>query len=495
MDTAENADNAALINDDSEEKRKLRAAMGPSDLVLFYIAAVVGLRWVANASKVGPSAVSVWIIAFLLFFVPLSMAVIELSSRYPEEGGLYVWSKQAFGDFHGFMTGWTYWWAQIVYFPTLLFYAASNSAYVVPKFSYLSDNKTYVALFSIVGLAIALYLNVVGLNVGKWLHNASGSLGTWLPAMILIAMGVIAWIKYGPSTHFSVSSMKPHVSSIYDIVFWSNIAFAFAGLETASVMGEEVRNARRNIPRALIGSGAVITFLYIAGTVALLLALPASQTSALTGITDSVQFSAQRVGGEALGHSVGSLISLLQVVGYVGAVGVWMATTARLPFVAGIDRYLPKVFGKIHPKWGTPYVALITQGGLTVVFIVLSKVAGKSAEQAYLILVNLSIIAYFIPYLYMFASLIKLQNEPAPEGTLRVPGGRPGAYIAGALGFAVTAIAIFLSCWPSSDAKPDERALFFESVFGTIAVTLTLGVVVYWIGHARKKRLGRNPVL
>ncbi|MGH9762348.1 MAG: amino acid permease, partial [Blastocatellia bacterium] len=93
MDTAENADNAALINDDSgEEKRKLRAAMGPSDLVLFYIAAVVGLRWVANASKVGPSAVSVWIIAFLLFFVPLSMAVIELSSRYPEEGGLYVWS-------------------------------------------------------------------------------------------------------------------------------------------------------------------------------------------------------------------------------------------------------------------------------------------------------------------------------------------------------------------------------------------------------------------
>ncbi|HYL99493.1 MAG TPA: APC family permease [Blastocatellia bacterium] len=487
MDTTENAAVAAAAA--ADEKHKLKAAMGLSDLVLFYIAAVVGLRWVANASKVGPSAVSVWIMAFILFFIPLSMAVIELSSRYPEEGGLYIWSKQAFGDFHGFMTGWTYWWAQIVYLPTLLFYAASNSAYVVPRLSYLSESKTYVAVFSIIGLSIALCLNIVGLNVGKWLHNASGSFGTWLPAMILIAMGIIAWIKFGPSTHFAISTMKPKVSGIYDIVFWSNIAFAFGGIEGASVMSEEVKDARRVLPRALLGSGAIITFLYIAGTVSLLMALPVSQTSALTGITDAVQFSAQRVGGASLGQAMGSLISLLQVVGYVGGVGVWMATTSRLPFVAGIDRYLPRVFGKIHPKWGTPYVALMTQAGLTVIFIVLSKVAGKTAEQAYLILVNLAIIAYFIPFLYMFASLVKLQSKPTGEGTMRVPGGKAGAYIAGIVGFTVTAVAIFLACWPSSDAKPDERALFFESVFGTIAVTLALGVAVYWIGSAKKKRL------
>src|SRR5262245_20330300 len=466
------------------EKSKLRRAMGPTDLVLFYIAAIVGLRWVASAARVGPSAVSIWIIAFLSLFVPLSGAVIELSSRYPDEGGIYVWSKRAFGDFHGFMTGWTYWTSNIVYYPGLLFYAASNSAYIIPRYAYLAESNTFVVAASVCGLAIALSLNVVGLNVGKWLHNASGSFGTWLPAMILVAMGLVAWFKFGPATHFTIGSMIPRPQGIEDIVFWSTLAFGFGGLEAASFMGEEVRHARRNIPRAVIIAGCIITFIYVAGTISVLVSLPPNLASGLTGITDAASNTAERVGGQGWGALMASAISLLQVVGYVGGVGAWLAASARIPFVAGIDKYLPRAFGRIHPRWGTPYVALLVQGIITLFFVALAKITGQRAEQAYQVLISLAIIAYFIPYLYLFASLIKLQGEPAPDGVIRVPGKRAGAYSAAALGLSVTAFSIFLACWPGKDVA--NKTFFFETVFGTIAADLAIGAFIYYVGRRRK---------
>src|SRR5207249_3065387 len=140
---------------------------------------------------------------------------------------------------------------------------------------------------------------------------------TWLPAMILIVMGAVAWLKFGPASNFSLPNLKPQVSGISDIVFWASIAFAFGGLESASVMSEEVRDARRNIPRALIVGGLIITFIYIVGTVALLLALPKEQTSGLNGIIDAVKVTGERVGGASLGAGIGSLVALLLCIGNI----------------------------------------------------------------------------------------------------------------------------------------------------------------------------------
>ena len=188
--------------------------------------------------------------------------------------------------------------------------------------------------------------------------------------------------------------------------------------------------------------------------------------------------------GQSAGVVLASLGALLQVVAYVGGVGAWMAATARLPFVAGLDRYLPAAFGKIHSKWGTPYVALLVQSALAALFIILAKVAGETAEQAYLILVSLGIIAYFIPYLYLFASLVVLQREPAPDGVLRVPGGRHGAYLTGVAGTAVVALSLFLACVPGTEVT--NKRTFFSAVFGTVSITMLLGILIYW--HGRKNR-------
>ena len=129
---------------------ELRRTLGFRDLVLFYIATTFSLRWIATAAAAGPSALVIWVFAALGLFVPLVFTVLELSSRYPDEGGMYVWSKRAFGPFAGFITGWTYWSANLPYFPGLLYFAAANILFAGgPSAQALSSNSTYFLIVSV----------------------------------------------------------------------------------------------------------------------------------------------------------------------------------------------------------------------------------------------------------------------------------------------------------------------------------------------------------
>src|SRR5262245_40302196 len=211
------------------EKSNLRRVMGLRDLVLFYTIAVVGLRWVPTASTLGPGAVVLWLLAFTFFFLPLAFTVAELSSRYPEEGGIYVWVKQSFGNFHAFMAAWSYWMTNIFVFPAVLLFGASNVAHGIPQLSQFAASKTLLVAIACLAILIAITLNIVGLNISKWLHNAGGLLGNWLTAAILIVMGLVAWLKFGPATDFSLPNLKPKLGGVSDILLLSNLAFAFAG--------------------------------------------------------------------------------------------------------------------------------------------------------------------------------------------------------------------------------------------------------------------------
>jgi len=245
------------------------------------------LRWIATAAAAGPSSIVIWIGAWLAFYTPLALSVVELSSRYPNEGGLYVWSKRAFGDFSGFMAAWTYWTSNLPYFPAVLYFAASNILFMrQAQWSHLSANPTFYIVFALVTLAAATLLNVVGLDVGKWLHNV-GALAMWIPVLIVIGMGLLAWHRFGSATTFSLHTMKPSVR-LDDIIFWSVLTFAFGGCETASFMAEEIKNARRTIPLALFFGGLTVAFCYIVGTVCVLLALPSSEVSPLQGLVQAI---------------------------------------------------------------------------------------------------------------------------------------------------------------------------------------------------------------
>ncbi len=445
--------------------------MGFRDLLLFYIVTGFSVRWIAQAAHAGPSALVIWGICCVAFYLPLAACVLALSSRYPSEGGIYVWSNKAFGGFAGFITGWTYWVSNLPYYPALLAYTALNALYLAPHGHALDDSRAYFMLAPLVGLALAVWPNILGLGVGKWLHNA-GALGLWVPAMILIVMGLVAGARFGSATPINAHAIVPS-THLNDIIFWSTIAFSMTGLEGASIMGDEIRDARRNVPRALIIAGVIITLVYVLSTLAVMLAIPAAQVTSIQGIMEAITSVARRLDTPSVVFIVAALITL----GGVGQAGAWFAASARLPFVAGLDCYLPGAFGRIHPRWGSPWVALLVQAAIAVLFIFLS-IAGTTTRGAYDVLVSVSVLWYFIPYLFMFAAFIKLQRTPVAIGLAL-------------MGLATTVVSIFLSMVPTD--QNENKLLAIIKVVGSTIVMLLIGVALYVAGESRRRRLGIQP--
>jgi amino acid transporter len=461
-----------------EAPPRLHRAMGFRDLLLFYLVTGFTVRWIGAAAAAGPSAVVIWLGAALLFYVPLMATVLELSSRYPNEGGCYVWSKRAFGDFAGFITGWNYWVCNLPYFPGLFYFTAASALFIGgASWQGLTDSRTYYVVFSLAALALVVTLNIRGLGVGKWLHNV-GAVGVWVPALVLIGLAIVSYRRFGSATAFTAEALVPS-TRLKDIIFWSTIAFSLSGLESASMMGDEIRDPRRNIPRALLIGGVLITLLYVFSTVAMLVALPRAQILSLQGFMLSIQQASERVG--IVG--ITAVTALLITLGGLGQAGAWFAAGGRLPFVAGIDRFLPPVFGRVHPKYGSPHVSLSLQAAVAAVFIFLGQ-AGTTVKGAYDVLVSMSIIGYFIPYLFMFASMIKLQSEPAGPEVMRVPGGRPVATLLGAVGFCVTAATIGLAMIPAEDEA--NKVLAVTKVVGLTGLLLLGGTAVYLTGKRRR---------
>ncbi|HMD77335.1 MAG TPA: APC family permease [Terracidiphilus sp.] len=465
-----------------DSKPQLRKTMGFWDVLLFNIAAVLGPRWIAAAGHNGTSSISLWVIAAVFFFVPGALVINELSSRFPEEGGLYVWSREAFGPFHGFVAGWTYWIYTVFYFPGLLLASASMAAYIVGgRGAALAQDRTFLLTVSLAMLLVAVVLNIIGLNIGKWLQNAGG-VGTYVPLLMLAGIAAVACWRHGSVTHFSASNMMPAWN--WDTVnFWSQIAFAFTGLELVSAMSEEVRDPRRTLPRAVFGAGALIAFMYIAGTFAVLSLAPAADLDPQSGV-----FHAIAIGSAALKLSfLGILAAILVTAGNAGGVGSTVAGIARVPFVVGIDRYMPAAFGRIHPRWKTPYVSILVQAIVSGAILLVSQI-NETTRGAYQFLIDAGIILYFIPFLYMFAAVIKLARRKDrgenPHAVL-VPGGIAGVWVAGSLGFLVVLIGIFVSLVPPGDSS-DKLGFELKLVLGTVASVL-LGLILYWRGARAKQ--------
>ncbi|MFB0518092.1 MAG: APC family permease [Acidobacteriota bacterium] len=459
---------------------KLTRVLGLRDLILFNIVAIPGLRWIAIAAAAGFSSLGLWVFAFLLFFVPQGLMVIELSTRYPEEGGLYVWTKKAFGDFHGFLSGWCYWSNNLVYYPSLLIYIGAMSAFALGA-PQLETNKLYMVLFTIAVLWIALLLNAIGMKVGRWVQNI-GSFGIWIPITLLIILAAVSVAYYGQANEFSPGEVIPHLGELKTIAFFSVLCFGFAGLELAPIMGEEIKNPRKNIPRAIIISGILITLIYLVGTYALLAALPRKDISIITGVVQAIA----RV-GERLGFAfTGNLVAILVVLSGLGAAGAWLGGTARILFVAGLDKHLPAPLAKVHPRWGTPHIAILLQGILSTVFIIMSF-TGSSIKDAYMILLDMVIVIYFIPYLYMFASLIALRRKKV-EATkaILIPGGKTGAWLTSLVGFGATLLAIIMATVPSEAIK--NVWLYEAKVLGGCAAFLLTGTLIYLASKAKRKK-------
>jgi amino acid transporter len=426
-----------------------------------------------------------WLLAAVFFFIPQGLAVIELSSRFPKEGGIYFWTKRALGEGHGFLCGWCYWINNVLYYPNLLISAAVIATFIFGKSDTgLTDNWIYVLPVTLAVLWIATVMNIVGLGTGKWLQNAGG-IGTYIPGLILIALGVYGAMTAPSANQFSLTTLKPDLTNLPALNLLASIAFAFAGLELASTMGDEVENPRRNLPRSVFISAPLIAVVYIVGTAAVLWVLPNKDVNVVSGFLQAIKTGADNISPRLAW--ITPLCAGLYTIGNFGSVGAWLIGPARVVFVIGLDRYFPKQFGAVHPRWHTPYVAILVQATLGTIFLLVSLLGkGTNVEDVYLILLDTQILIYFIPYLYLFVVFLIHRRRAENAGdVVLVPAGSIGAWLTGLSGIIVTLFAMIIATIPPPDVG--NALLFRLKVVGGALAFVLIGGLIYWRARLKEE--------
>ncbi len=437
---------------------ELKKELGFRDLVLFNIVAVLGLRWIAVSAARGYSSLVLWVLAFLCFLVPQVKAVRALTEKYPEDGGIYKWTLNHFGPFHGFVSGWCYWGNNLTYFPSLLSFTCVVFLYSFGQsFLHLQESTFYVSIASLLLLWTAVLFNIRGVKFGKWVQNI-GAFGSWLTVLLLIGLGLWIGTTSGIANPFSFSSLFSFGEGMGTLGIFSSLCFAFAGFELAPSMAGEVKSLK-DLFRAIIVAASLLTVLYILGTISVLVALPLESISLISGPIQAVQSLSGQLGLEFLVI----LAALFVTLGGFGGISAWLMGSARIPYAMGLDAYMPKAMSKVHPKYRTPHVSLLVQG-LAASFFILISLVGSVVQEAYLFLLNATIIVYFIPYLYMFGAYYKI--------------GAGGQKLWAMLGFLTTAGSIILSCLP-----PEETSSIFLyelKLIGSTIIFIGLGFFFYF---------------
>jgi amino acid transporter len=437
------------------------------DLIWLNICAVASLRWVATAAHAGAGSLVLWVIAALFFFLPSAIVVARLSERFPEEGGMYVWTKRALGDRHAFLCAWFYFIGNVLYFPSLLLAGVGMVAYAFGESgARFAEHRAY-ALPATLAVLWALFLaNAFGMKVAKWVSTAGG-VSTFVIGALLGIFAVVALIRSGSATDFQLA---PQVN-LGTLNFWSQIAFAFIGLELAPIVSGEMRNPRRDLPRAAVISAIACGVYYLAGTAALLVLLKPEAISPMTGLAQAGAAEAAQFGVPAISVFLSALIG----VAIAGQAGAYIAGNTRLPYVIGLDRYIPSAFARLHPRWKTPYLSLLVQLGVATLFLVMAQL-GETVRATYQIMVDTVVIVTFIPFIYIFAS-----------------GFRFASRIAGVSGLFVTLIAIVLSLLPPPEAA--SVVIFETKVIGESVLLAVIGWAIFKRYEAKRSEPERKDAL
>lgn len=462
----------------------LRRALGLRDLVLLNIACIVSYSSLGQVAQFGFGSLTLFALAVVFFLVPSGIVVAELNARMPEEGGFYLWTREAFGDFHGYVAAWTYWASTIVWLPTVVLLVAAAALYAGGE-SWLSlvEDPLYNAAVCLAVIWGATLLNVVGLERAKWIQNV-GATAVWVTTALLFLLAIVFVARFGSVHPFAVERLIPDFGDFGTLPFFAIVAFSLTGLELAPVMAGEIRDPRRTIPRALVISAVAVALIYMAGTLALVFTIEPGGI----GIIDAMAQAFREV-GQTMGIPwIGPLGALLVALGTMGLFGSWLTGVARIPFVIGLDRYLPRAVAKIHPRWGSPWVALLMQG-VVLTLLFLASIAGATVKEAFLVLLDMSILLYFLPYLYLFASLIwHLRNDTGRRGMFPWLRRRGLGWWVAVPGFLVTLVSMILAAVPSGEVE--NGPLFVLKVVGGAVLLTGCGIAVYGL---RRGRRGAGP--
>jgi amino acid transporter len=448
--------------------------IGVAQASLFAVVAMLSVRWLAVAAAAGVSSLPLWLLAFALFHIPLSLAIAELTSRFPGDASLYGWVRGVLGPRAGFLCGWAYWLALFPYFASLIYFVAGLAVSATG-----SDRDP--ALFLAISIALVVALTAVqlfGLGASRWLTSA-GAAGAWIVVGLFFAAAAVVVARGDSATRFADGPWLA-TPSAGTAILWSTMVFGVCGGETIGFLRGHIAGGMRGVVRALAVVAAMLFVAYVAGTAAVLAILRPQDVTHLSGLPDTIRAALAQAGLDALG-TVGVALFAASM---IGALAAWFGIAPRLPMEAGLDRFLPPVFARRHPRTGAPVAAILLQAVLTLGVVVLGQ-AGETAEVAYDLLVQLSVLTVAIPYLLVFVAYARRSRwaQRAGDGDVWLPpGGATTGRVAAAVGIAANVAAIACTLVPEPGAPHPIATLL--KIAGTAAVAMVVGLVLYELRRA-----------
>ncbi|MBL0169849.1 MAG: APC family permease [Gemmatimonadaceae bacterium] len=456
----------------------LKRTLTLRDLVLLNIVAVYTPSTLSQTLQLGLFGVLFWALASLTFMLPYAAALADLTRQYPREGGVYAWTRLAFGDAHGFICGWCYWVNSFLYLPSIFLGMAAVAALLGgAKTAWINEHQAVVVTVACGALWLSAGLHIVGLGQGKWLQNV-GAFGR-----LAIAAGLLtaaAWTLYDTGGQASHAVPGNTLNVWYSLALWPFVLNALLGLDLGSVMSDEANAPARDIPRSLAIGGVAVGLIYLLTfSAALVTGMP--ETNVIYGHVLAINSVIARAGANGALTVLAAFIVMCELLGLIGSGAAWLAAPARVPFAIGIDHYLPTAFAKVHPRFGTPYVALLVEAGAATVLIIVSAY-GANLQDAYLALLSGSIVLVLVPFGYLFASWRSLSARE--DRTFAHSRSRVRAL--SGIGLAAAILAI-VACFIPPPVVTEVTG-FELKIAGSVAFMLGTGWAAYAAGKRRAMR-------
>jgi amino acid transporter len=450
--------------------------LGLADLVLTQILYIVGLSWVGTAAaKLGPSHITFWLLAILLFYIPSAVVVIYLNRLMPLEGGLYQWAKLGFNEFTGFMVAWNLWLFVIVLTSEIGLQVATYLSYALgPNAAWLAGSKWFITVASFVIIGTLVVISTIGLSVGKWVHNA-GAVMMIVIFTALLALPILNWSR-GSITEYRPLAVAAPAFTLLSLNILGKLGFgALGGFEYVAILAGECRDPVRTINRSVIIAAPIIAVMFILGTSSVL-ALVRPENIDLIGPIPQVLSIGSRPFGIAA--SVVPIAILMVMCMRLAQASVNFTANTRLPMVAGWDHLLPAWFTKLHAKYRTPVNSILFVGAIMLA-VGLAGIVGVGEQEAFQLLQNAAGSFYAISYLVMFA---------IPIAGLRGVKPRPPLWlkIAAGSGFLMTLLYVVVSVIPIVDVKSPWS--FMAKVGGVIIGANVIGAAIFMFAEKRRKK-------
>jgi len=444
---------------------------GLFSMVLFSVSAILVADTVATSAAMGVQGLGFWIILGLLFFIPYGFVTAELGSAWPDEGGIYVWVKGAFGPGLGTVTSWMYWvnvalWAPSVF---VLFVGALEVAFGVDVPPLWEAVIVIAMVWAIVGVGI------LPLSWSKFVPNLSAA----LKVIVLVGLGAIGVafaIKNGTANSFAFDQWLPAWNTD-SLSFLPIIIYSYMGFELMSSAGGAIKDPKRDVPKMIILAGAAILAVYTFATFGILASTKTADVSIVTGIVDALKLSFDEVLGGAGWLFDVAVVALLFT--FFGNMVTWSIGANQTISATGLDKTAPGVFGHVNRRFGTPDYAFLLMGVIATGITVLAYAVDPSQASVFWTLFALSSIVFLIPYLLMFPALLVLRRKfPDQPRPYTVPGGAAGAWIATIL--CETGIVLTLFLFFYFPVEGTSKGAFWAITGGGTIISLLIGWWLYW---------------